>query len=364
VLACASASACRPAGGADQIERRARIARGPAPPLELRIQLPPDRAAQIDRYVTATSQAVARYADWFGAYPHAEVTISARAPWLSPAAALEIERAVHRDVAEQYWRAVAGRSAAEHPWMVASFAEYSTARAFESVPHVERFFGGFVPVVLPGVQTAPGPFAQDDLQQRMTLALHTLEAYLGWPTMQRVLAAYYERFRFKDATPDDFFETLSAVSGRDVTWFIDQVYRSGADFDYGIERFTSEQAGPLHRTTVVVRRYGEAVFPGTSQAPVGPYESGRAIEILVTFADGRQVEERWDGRGRWKLFSYESAARAARAEIDPGRKLLLDVKRTNNGRTLTPRAAAASRKWTLRWLIWTQDLMLTWSCLV
>jgi len=337
-------------------------------PVEVRLQLPRDRMAQADRYTRAAANALERYAEWYGPYPAAHATIVEPAPWLSPPAALEVERVVHRAIAAAYWAAVAGRSANRHEWLVRSLADYSMHRALDRPVHVERVFGGFVPLVIRDVHLSAAAFVREDLTGRMTLALHTLEAYLGWPAMQRVLAAYYERFKFKNATPDDFFATMSAVSGRDLAWFVDQVYRRQADFDYGVDQFSSaaisDGGSPRHLTTVVVRRHGEAIFPGTSQPPAGPYESGRAIEVRVTFADGHQVTDRWDGRGRWKLFTYESLVAAVHAQVDPERTLWLDTRVTNNGRTLRPPSGTAATKWTLRWLIWAQDLLLTWSLVI
>jgi hypothetical protein len=40
---------------------------------------------------------------------------------------------------------------------------------------------------------------------------------------------------------------------------------------------------------------------------------------------------------------------------------MLDVDATNNSMTLAPRAQEASRKWSLAWLIWLQDHLLTYG---
>ena len=56
----------------------------------------------------------------------------------------------------------------------------------------------------------------------------------------------------------------------------------------------------------------------------------------MTFSNGDQVRERWDGRARWQNFSYDRPARAVSAQVDPERVLLLDTNYTNNSRTLEP----------------------------
>ena len=51
-------------------------------------------------------------------------------------------------------------------------------------------------------------------------------------------------------------------------------------------------------------------------------------------------------------------------QVDPERQLLLDVAYTNNSRTLTPRRDEASLKWSLHWMVWLQDLLLTYGFFV
>ena len=54
-------------------------------------------------------------------------------------------------------------------------------------------------------------------------------------------------------------------------------------------------------------------------------------------------------------------------EADPEHVLLLDINRTNNSRTLAPLDAAgpkAATKWSLKWMVWLQDHLLSWSLLV
>ena len=101
------------------------------------------------------------------------------------------------------------------------------------------------------------------------------------------------------------------------------------------------------RSTVIVRRYGEAVFP---------------VDVLVVFADGDTVREHWNGRDRWTTFTYDRAARASYAVVDPDRVLLLDVDRTNNSYTTTPiLSQAAASKWATKWMVWLQDALTTYA---
>jgi aminopeptidase N len=160
------------------------------------------------------------------------------------------------------------------------------------------------------------------------------------------MSTHFARWKFKHPTPQDFFDIAAEVSGRDLGWYFDQVYRSSNVFDYGVEDLKSARDGGLYHTTVVVRRHGEAIFP---------------VDVLVTFKNGEQVTEHWSGRERWKLYAYDRGAQALSAQIDPKRVLLLDVNYTNNSRTLAPHGPEAATKWSLKWAVWLQDCLLSWS---
>ena len=176
-----------------------------------------------------------------------------------------------------------------------------------------------------------------------------MERWLGWPAVQRIMSTYFARWKFKHPRPQDLFDVVSEVVARDIDWYFDQVYRSSNVFDYGIQELKSVEERDHYRTMVVVRRYGEAWFP---------------VDLLVTFKDGHRVTEHWDGRERWKLYTYDRPAQAASAEVDPERILLLDVNVTNNSSSLAPRGRTAATKWSMKWAVWLQDCLLSWAFFV
>ncbi len=186
--------------------------------------------------------------------------------------------------------------------------------------------------------------------------------------MQRVLSIFFSRSKFGHPRPEEFFAVLDEVTGKDHAWFLEQVYQSSNTFDYSIDRLVSEPIAARglmespqgltfqetrvegqFRTTVVVRRLAAGQFP---------------VDVLVTFSNGEQAREKWDGRGRWGVFTFDRPVKAVSAQIDPERVLLLDTNYTNNSRTLEPRTEQAATKWTLRWMVWLQDLLMSSAFLV
>jgi hypothetical protein len=163
------------------------------------------------------------------------------------------------------------------------------------------------------------------------------------------MSRHFKTWQFKHPKPADYFEIANAAAGRDLGWYFDQVYRSSNVFDYGVQELTSTRDGEQYRTNVIVRRYGEAIFP---------------VDVAVTFRSGERVTEHWDGKDRWTLYSYDRPAQALSAQVDPNRVLLLDVDYTNNSRTLDPKGGEAATKWSMTWAVWLQDCLLSWASLV
>ena len=397
----------------DLLELRDAFTHPELPDVAIRLLLQPEHATQSARYFDATRSTLKYYGEWFGAYPYDHITIvdpawqsrsggmeyptffTGGTRWLAPDDVSTPEGVTVHEAGHQFWYGAVGNNEFEHAWLDEGLNTFATARvlaeSFE--PHFRsvRFFGGLIPWVLrdvPWSRTVDGDRvtgyrrdARQDQQSTPTfqywpgtdvsitydktaLWLHTLERHLGWSTLQRGMAAFYDEWRFAHPKPDDFFRMISAASEQDLSWFFDQAHGDASTFDYGIDQLTSQ---PLSRrgffgsagagfsdgsdeeafeTTVVVRRYGDGTFP---------------VDVLTEFEDGSTRREQWDGVGQWTAFRYEHDAKGTRALVDPDRVLLLDTNVTNNGQTLTPMARRAATKWTLTWMVWLQDVLLTYG---
>ena len=363
------------------------------PPVEIRLLLQQERRGQAERYFNITLATLKRYGEWFGAYPYGYVTVvdpafqgqsdgmeyptlfTGRSRWLAPSTSQTPEMTTSHEAGHQWWYGMVATNEFEHAWMDEGINTYSTARVLDEVfatNRVEvRYFGGFIPWAFRDV-----PFSRLDNDRlagyrdnaeadvpstpswrywpstatftsynKTALWLHTLERHLGGPVMERIMSTYFERWKFRHPQPADFFAIVNEVSGRDMTWFFDQVYRSSDIFDYGVQELRTDG----DRTSVIVRRFGEATFP---------------VDIVTTFRDGERVTELWDGLDRRVVYSYERPSPAVSVQVDPQRVLLLDINYTNNSRTVEPRAREAGLKWSLKWLVWLQDLMLTYAFFV
>jgi hypothetical protein len=381
----------------DYLVRTARFEHPRLPSVEMRLLLQPEHEAQAERHFAATRATLKYYGEWFGAYPYGHITIidpawqsgaggmeyptlfTAGTRWLAPPDVITPEGVTIHEAGHQFWYGIVADNEFEDAWMDEGFNTFSTARAVAQIytPNylALRYFGGFVPWVYRdialGRETEGNRLAgyrrdaKSDAQSTPTyryfpatggaitynktaLWLNTMERWLGWPALRRILSAHFAAWKFKHPSPRDFFAIASKASGQDLGWFFDQVYRSSNVFDYGVQEVNSARDGDRYRATVVVRRYGEALFP---------------VQLLITFANGERLTERWDGRDRWKLYAYERASPIVSAQLDPDRVLLLDVNYTNNSKTLAPNGRSAASKWSMTWMVWLQECLLSWMAL-
>jgi hypothetical protein len=398
------------------LERTRQFEHPGLPPVNMRLLLQPEHEYLADRHFTAAAAALRYYGEWYGPYPYPNLTIvdpvfqsqsggmeyptlfTAGTPWLSPSGTNDPEAVVIHEAGHQFWYLLVANNETERAWLDEGINEFSDSRV-QSVafsPHylVERFFGDFIPwqhrdIALTRTDTnyisAYRRAADRDAMSTPTYALwpethwvfsyhkaalmlHTLERMHTWEVMQKVLATYFARWKFGHPKTEDFFAVLDEVTGQDHTWFVDQVDRTSNTFDYAIERLTSEPISArglkespeglkfeettdekMFRTTVVTRRLGAGQFP---------------VDVMVTFENGEQARVKWDGRPRWQQFTFDRASKAVSAQVDPERVLLLDTFATNNSQTLAPARDAAASKWSLRWMVWLQDLLMTCAFLV
>lgn len=350
---------------------------------------------QIERHFKATAIALRNYGKWFGPYPYEQITIvdpvtvfnpsvqgastggmeypmlfTAGSRWKLLAHELRPESVTIHEAGHQFWYGIVATNEFEHAWMDEGFNTYSTARAIAAeidpqIATVERYFGGFLPWAYedarwtreidggrmnayrlvssfdqqstPTWQYWPGS-ASAMSYNKTALWLHTLEKMLGWETTRKILSTYFQRWSFRHPAPQDFFAVANEVSGKDLTWFFDAVHRSSATFDYAVGQVTGD--------TVAIRRIGDGVFP---------------VDIKITFSDGSAKTEAWDGVDRWRVMSFPGAVKIDSVEVDPDAVLLLDVNRTNNSWTARPETNLAAKRWTLRWVTWAEELLLTYG---
>jgi len=362
---------------------------------------------QKDRYLQALKNGIEFYSKNYGPYPYETITLVDPAPGASEAGGMEYptlftsmtmswmpkgvrmpEMVTIHELGHGYWYGIVGSNEFEEAWLDEGINSYSEVKAmskyygpdsamidignlkigdlaFQRIAVIGS--GKMDPIVKNSWEYVTGGSYGLNVYNKAALMLLTLEKWLGEDVMAKIMKTYYEKWKFRHPRSEDFVQVVEEVSGRDLKWFFDQVLRSPDKLDYAIGSLNSEEVKepegifdgktpeakdqrgktsnkPLnkaYRNEVVAVRYGDWIFPQ---------------DILIVFENGEKIRETWDGRDRWKRFVYWKPVRLASAQVDPDRKMVLDVNYTNNSKVLTPKRAPIM-KYALGFMTFFQGLL-------
>jgi len=376
------------------------------PDIRMTLLIAPEHKGQIERHFRALRAAIKYYGLWYGPYPYETVTMvdppfrtesggmeyptlfTAGTRVLASRNVLSPEGVIVHEFGHGYWYGLAANNEFEAAWLDEGFNTYSTGKVL-----AKAYGPGAMSLVLKGlpldwflrlprnfdfelnrvaaintVRYDPvtawswnfynsGSYGANVYMRAATL-LETLERLLGEPVWSRIMRTYHMRYRFKHPTKSDFVAVVNELSGKDMTWFFDELLEGTEAFDYGIASVSSAKVplrrrgvydadgartewtdkkiaelektgvdapgGPpqaAYRTTVVLRRFGEARLGGDA-----------LVEVLVRFKDGTTETRSWNGQARWARLEFVKPVEVASAEIDPAGVWLIDESLANNSR--------------------------------
>ncbi len=171
----------------------------------------------------------------------------------------------------------------KYPWMDEGFTQYAAARNW-----------GYLNKDTSADQTFKGEFAsylrlaKSNLQEPLTtyadyyntnaaygassyskgaLCMEQLGYIVGQQTLDKILLAYYQEWRFKHPNADDFFRVAEKVSGLQLDWYQDFWIGSTKKIDYGIDSLWEVNG----KTRIRLRNLGQVPMP---------------IDLMLQFRDG------------------------------------------------------------------------------
>ena len=386
--------------------------------VQIRLLIPPEHADLGPRYLHALKYALEYLDKHVGKYPYPSITvvdppfhglrsglmeyptlITAGTFYGMPESLHNMESLVVHEFVHQYFMGMVASNEKEEPWLDEGFVTYFEDRiidaAYGDKHALVDVFGyrfdnreltrlEYTTMRNPreGTVARPGWLFTDSnykalLYSKTATTLRTLQALVGEAKMDRIIKAYFEQWKFRHPRGSDFMAVLKTeLMAEPDTVFAQQVYHlvetsiyHAVVLDYSVTRITNEilpasqgifgktssgftyrdgsgQGGVLSK--VEVHRKGDWVFP---------------VEILVTFEDGSTQLLHWSGVEGMKVFEFPGPSRVVSAQIDPLRKLSLDVDLNNNSLTLQPRKAPLW-KYAAKAIFWIQNLMEAVSFLV
>lgn len=184
---------------------------------------------------------------------------------------------------------------------------------------------------------------------KAALILHTLTGLVGEEAMNDIFREYYNKWAFKHPSAKDFIDVVNdAVRkihgekyGQDMNCFFEQTLYGTGICDYRVAGIINEKyrkpegkidsvgtlsqeqsaVDSLRYATFQLERLGEIMLP---------------VEVLVHFSDGTEVLEEWDGKNRYRDFTYIGTKEIEWVKIDPEFKIKMDVNYVNNSMTRDP----------------------------
>ncbi len=314
----------------------------------------PEHEWTVERALDAAEAAVSHYGRWYGPYPYARLTVvdvpddgegagGMEYPTLITAGTMSmlgvgpglvqsgIERTLEvviiHEVGHQWWQSMVAFNEVEEPWLDEGLTDYSALRVLEAVYGVNTsmFDAGNVQMgyldsqrmnyLLSPNLPMYGPAWDFDMldygiatYSKPVLSLRTLERVLGDEVMVDVMSTFFRRYQFAHPGTEDFRAVAEEVSGQDLAWFFDGLVYGDDVLNYTVTAVDEQ--------SVTIVRQGDLVVP---------------TEILVTFTDGSTVMEPWDGAEAEVTLTYPDRAPVLSAEVDPERKIVVDLHWADNG---------------------------------
>jgi len=361
--------------------------------VKIKFLSPSGREDQVERQFTAVKHALDYLNEHVGPYPWPHLTFvdpptkgagaggmeyttiftSASAPIMPEFIHMPEMVTVH-EFGHAYFMGILATNEFEEPWMDEGINSYWEARIMDhyygpdrGMINHEHFFLSDKEMQRTGYVHAPNRSVSDNTPfswkyppgsysmlsyQKAATWLLTMQGILGEETMDEIFKTYYKEWAFKHPSTSDFVRIANRVVrqmhgdkyGENLDWFFDQTLYGTGICDYKLAGISNHKersfrgmvntdtAGmvvqidespeeEIYNSVVRVERLGEVQLP---------------VELRVYFEDGTEVNEYWHGKDRYRYFEYLGPEKIIRAEIDPDRKLPMDVNYINNSFTINP----------------------------
>lgn len=237
------------------------------------------------------------------------------------------------EVAHQWWPMMAGNKEPAYAWQDEGLATYVENQAMESLfegePAWQDDLENYLMVAGSGAEQPIMRHADEYREyslfaiasySKTAVLMRALAGVIGEETLRRALEMYTERWLLRHPYPQDFFNTVEDVAGRDLDWFwlpwwLGVEYLDQAIVDVAIE----STADGGEQAVVTIERQGGVAMP---------------VELVVTTTEGatRMVVipvDVWLSGARRTTATVTVPGRVAVVSIDPD-QTFPDVDRSNN----------------------------------
>jgi hypothetical protein len=255
------------------------------------------------------------------------------------------------ELAHSWFQHILANNEAKHPWMDEGFTEYITSLAEKSVlgkpslfPHKNSYDSYYminkIQLQNPALTIEqPLTIHSDRYDYNFTYGassyskgavfLSQLGYIIGKENLSKTIKRYYNEFKFKHPTPNDFKRVAEIVSDLELEWYLNDWTRTTNKVDYDLEIFDKDSRD------LSIKRIGRIPMP---------------LEVLISFGDGSTamyyipidlmqgnktfdndviVLEPWSWVNADYIFKIQGNKKVLKIEIDPSKRLA-DVNQLKN----------------------------------
>jgi hypothetical protein len=179
--------------------------------------------------------------------------------------------------------------------------------------------------------------------------LYTLMGIVGEETTNEVFREYYKKWAFRHPCGKDFIDVVNEVVGKaygdkfgsDMNWFFDQTLYGTGLCDYKVSGiFNNRIEVPPDSVHTLNTHNNDKVEEKQYYRSVAELERGGEVmlpvDVLIHFNNGDEILEKWDGKSRFKDYSYTGKRMIEWVKIDPEFKIMMDINYVNNSMTVNP----------------------------
>ena len=186
------------------------------------------------------------------------------------------------ELGHSWFQHVLASNESKHSWMDEGFTSYLEEMALNELaekkvdnPHTNSYDGYYYLVKTGKEQPQTTHSDRYDFNQTYGISAYSkghvfltqLEYLIGKDNLGKTLKKYYQDFKFKHPTPNDFKRTAERVSGANLDWYLTDWTQTTNTIDYGIKEVNENAAS----TKVVLERIGRMPMP---------------MDILFEYIDG------------------------------------------------------------------------------
>ena len=249
------------------------------------------------------------------------------------------------EMAHAWFQHLLATNEAKHAWMDEGFTEYITSLSENYVnnenpefPHkssYDRYYllakSGFEQAQTIHSDRYDYNFAYGaSAYSKGSVFLSQLGYIIGKENLNKTLRRYYEEFKFKHPTPNDFKRIAEKVSDLELEWYLNEWTRTPHKIDYGIDISSLED-----ERVITLKRKARIPMP---------------IEVVVSFEDGSSdmyyipndllhgyktfenevyLMEPWNWASTEYEFEVQGNKKVSKVEIDPTKRIA-DVNQMDN----------------------------------